>query len=230
MELVSDNTSLRGLAKEYRFLTVLIVVLSFLIFSTLIELAGLGRSWLTIGFLFVIVAAVNAMRDRPALFRVALILALLAATPRLARLFSDDRLVDIAADFLGVTILALTMIVILRRVLIESAPNFDVLCGAAAVYLLIAATWAGSFELIETVAPGSFTGLNADDVTRWNQLVYFSLTTLTTLGYGDINPINSFARLWATLEAALGILYVAILVARLVAIYRLEKGANRSGT
>lgn len=230
IRLVSNNSSLRTIAQKYRLLTVLIVVLLFLIFTTIIELAGLGSLWLAVGFLIVIVAAVNTMNDRPALFHVALILALLAAALRLARLFFDDRLVDIAADFLGAALLALTMVVILRRILIESTPSFDVLCGAAAVYFLIATTWAASFELIEDLAPGSFSGLSADQVTRWNQLVYFSLTTLTTLGYGDISPVNSFARLWAALEAALGVLYVAILVARLVALYRPKKGVNRSGT
>jgi hypothetical protein len=62
-----------------------------------------------------------------------------------------------------------------------------------------------------------------EQVERWNQLVYFSLTTLSTLGYGDISPVKAFARLWATLEAAVGVLYLAILVARLVAVYRPDK-------
>ena len=228
--LVSENTRLKNLVQKYRLLTVLVTVVLFLIFTTTLQLGGLGRSGLTIGFLFVIVAAVNSVSDRPALFRVALIFAALAAAPRLARLFFDNHLVEIGADFLGVVILTFTTLVILRRILMESAPSFDVLCGAAAVYFLIATTWAGSFQLIENIAPGSFTGLSAEQVTRWNQLVYFSLTTLTTLGYGDINPVNPFARLWATLEAAIGVLYIAILVARLVAMYRPDNGPNRSDT
>lgn len=225
---MSEHTSLKGLAQKYRLLTLLVTVVLFLIFTTIIQLAGLGRSWLAISFFFVIVAAVNSVSDRPVLFRVALMFAILAVAPRLARLFVDNRLVEISAEFLGVVILAFTTFVILRRILIESAPNFDILCGAAAVYFLIATTWAGSFQLIENIAPGSFTGLSAEQVTRWNQLVYFSLTTLTTLGYGDINPVNSFARLWATLEAAVGVLYIAILVARLVAMYRPDDGPNHS--
>ena len=60
----------------------------------------------------------------------------------------------------------------------------------------------------------------AVEFSAWTQFLYFSLTTLTTLGYGDITPINPFARIWATLEAVVGTLYVAILVARLVSLYR----------
>ena len=52
--------------------------------------------------------------------------------------------------------------------------------------------------------------------------MYFSFTTLTTLGYGDITPSNTVARIWATLEAVTGTLYLTILVARLVAIYSRE--------
>ena len=48
----------------------------------------------------------------------------------------------------------------------------------------------------------------------------FSLTTVTTLGYGDITPISPVARIWATLEAVTGVLYIAVLVARLVSLYR----------
>ncbi len=50
--------------------------------------------------------------------------------------------------------------------------------------------------------------------------LYFSLTTMTTLGYGDIAPLKPFARIWSTLEAVTGTLYSALLIARLVGLYR----------
>ena len=50
--------------------------------------------------------------------------------------------------------------------------------------------------------------------------LYFSLVTLTTLGYGDIVPISPPARIFAAMEAATGVLYIAITVARLVAGYQ----------
>jgi hypothetical protein len=52
------------------------------------------------------------------------------------------------------------------------------------------------------------------------KFLYFSLTSLTTLGYGDIVAIRPAARMIATLEAAAGVLYIAITVARLVADYQ----------
>ena len=94
---------------------------------------------------------------------------------------------------------------------------------------MLGLAWASSYELIVELWPGEFDELSKDPVERWNQLVYFSLATLTTFGYGDISPINPLARLWSTLEAVTGVLYVAILVARLVAIYRQDGEAYRQG-
>jgi len=51
-------------------------------------------------------------------------------------------------------------------------------------------------------------------------LLYFSLVSLTTLGYGDIVPLTSVARMFSALEAAVGVLYIAITVARLVSSYQ----------
>ena len=56
--------------------------------------------------------------------------------------------------------------------------------------------------------------IDPDIATDWSQLLYFSLTSLTTLGYGDITPLSPVARVWSTLEAVTGVLYIAILVAR----------------
>ena len=53
-----------------------------------------------------------------------------------------------------------------------------------------------------------------------HSLLYFSLVTLTTLGYGDIVPLTQQARVFAALEAVTGVLYMAITVARLVAAYK----------
>ncbi len=50
--------------------------------------------------------------------------------------------------------------------------------------------------------------------------LYFSLTTLTTFGYGDIHPATPVAGVWSTLEAVTGVLYIAVFVARLVSLYR----------
>jgi hypothetical protein len=92
--------------------------------------------------------------------------------------------------------------------------NFDVLSAAVAAYFLLGVAWAVSFDVIETIFPGSFNGL---DPGQWSAFLYFSMGTLTTVGYGDITPANPLVGIWATLEAACGVLYVAVLISHLVA-------------
>jgi uncharacterized membrane protein len=52
--------------------------------------------------------------------------------------------------------------------------------------------------------------------TDWSDFIFYSFTTLTTLGYGDITPVSPAARSFAVLEAITGVFYAAVLVARLV--------------
>ena len=75
-------------------------------------------------------------------------------------------------------------------------------------------------RVIEALAPGSFGFTDPSFEAAWNQLLYFSLVTLTTLGYGDITPVGAVARIWSALEAVTGTLYLAVLIARLVSLYR----------
>jgi hypothetical protein len=53
----------------------------------------------------------------------------------------------------------------------------------------------------------------------WQRMYYFSFTTLTTLGYGDITPVSPYVEPFVTAEAIIGVLYTAVLMARLVSLY-----------
>ena len=89
--------------------------------------------------------------------------------------------------------------------------------GAVVVYLHMALVFAYLQAMVLFFAPGAFgDGLVATDPTVGGRLLYFSFTTLTTVGYGDIVPVHPFARSLANLEAIVGQLYPATLLARLV--------------
>jgi hypothetical protein len=92
--------------------------------------------------------------------------------------------------------------------------------GGVALYLIVALFFAHLYGLLAVLVPETFsggpTGLNAHAVFYRGRLLYFSLVTLTTTGYGDIVPLHSVARSLATLEAVIGQLYPATLLARLV--------------
>jgi hypothetical protein len=90
---------------------------------------------------------------------------------------------------------------------------------SVSLYFLLGMCWFAIYGVLSLLQPGSFAlgGVPLVEPVPWSTLLYFSLTTLTTLGYGDIVAVKPAARMFATLEAAAGVLYVAITVARLVA-------------
>jgi hypothetical protein len=116
-----------------------------------------------------------------------------------------------------VTFSALTWVV-LHAVYAPGRITFHRLQGAAVLYLNAAVICASAFSLIWELSPTAFAILagptgGPDDLAT---MLYFSLTTLTTTGYGDIVPVDPFARSLANLESVIGQFYLAITVARLV--------------
>lgn len=101
--------------------------------------------------------------------------------------------------------------------------------GAIAVYLLVALAWANAYLIVALSVPNAFE-MN-DALTAMGDLKkalgYFSFCTLTTVGYGDITPVHPVARSLASCEALIGQLYPAILIARLLSLRTIEKGARR---
>jgi hypothetical protein len=76
--------------------------------------------------------------------------------------------------------------------------------------------------VLETLAPGSFfvnPANNPDQIVNWWDLVYFSFTTLTSVGFGEITPVTSQARSLVMLEQVAGVLFLALLVARMTGTY-----------
>lgn len=91
---------------------------------------------------------------------------------------------------------------------------------AASIYLLLGMQWFALYMAMDIIAPGAFLHTNVALRQRQSELLYFSLVTLSTIGYGDVVPVDSGARMLAALEGVTGVLYVAIMVALLVNAYR----------
>jgi voltage-gated potassium channel Kch len=89
--------------------------------------------------------------------------------------------------------------------------------------------WSLAYRLVDTLTPGAF----AFNATHEQSMAdfsafYFSFVTLTTVGYGDITPVSSVARMLAVMESMTGTLYVAVLIARLVALYSVPEPLTRN--
>lgn len=99
----------------------------------------------------------------------------------------------------------------------------DVIYAACAVYFLLSFFFVPIYGMLETAMPGSYVDNTLSGPVQWQQLVYYSLITLSTAGYGDILPTTMWARMLAGIEVTIGVLYVAILVARLVSLYDVQR-------
>ena len=97
------------------------------------------------------------------------------------------------------------------------------------IYLLLGLLWATLYLAIDTFYPGSIQ-IGSHAVNRETDLLYFSLITLSTIGYGDIVPFSGEARILAALEGVTGVLYIAITVALLVSRFRTEPSDSRDLT
>ncbi|MEL6152038.1 MAG: potassium channel family protein, partial [Chloroflexota bacterium] len=93
--------------------------------------------------------------------------------------------------------------------------------AAIAIYFLMAGLFTLAYFTIESLTPGAFVSSSGAEIT-WQRLNYFSLVTISTLGYGDIVPIAPAAQSLSAMEASLGTLYIAILIGRFVSLYRGE--------
>ncbi|HYV73341.1 MAG TPA: ion channel [Candidatus Binatia bacterium] len=91
---------------------------------------------------------------------------------------------------------------------------------AVSIYLLLGMLWFSVYCAIDTYQPGSILQGGSLLEHRENQLLYFSLITLSTIGYGDIVPVGPEVRMLAALEGVVGVLYIAITVAILVSAFR----------
>ena len=91
---------------------------------------------------------------------------------------------------------------------------------AVSIYLLLGMLWFSVYCAVDTYYPGSILQGGSVLTSRENELLYFSLVTLSTIGYGDIVPVDPEVRMLAALEGLVGVLYIAITVAILVSAFR----------
>ena len=120
--------------------------------------------------------------------------------------------------------LCLSLYLVWKQVLFTGYVDTNKIVGSICIYILLGLVWAFGYLIAEELFPGSFNGLD-HEVWQGNleQLVYYSMVTLTTVGYGDITPEQPVARFLAFMEGITGIFYTTILVASLI-------GVRLSGT
>jgi hypothetical protein len=207
-----------------RFSTVqlLIALAVLLIAAPFVEELEGGHFILSVLFSLVLVAAVFAVAHRKRSLAIALVLATPAIITRWINQVRPD-LVHPAA-FLVCALLLLAFVIghLLHFILRAPVVTVEVLCASIAAYLMLGLMWTVAYWLVDQLTPGGAFSFNTNrGAQSMNGFTgfYFSFITLSTVGYGDITPVSRAARWLAAMEAMTGLLYVAVLIARLVSLY-----------
>jgi hypothetical protein len=161
-------------------------------------------------------AAINVVSRNKKQLVIGICLAVPMFAATWATSFHDKLWLDLTASISGIAFFAFLAYAIFAFVIRQDHLTRDLIVGAAVVYLLFAIIWALIYQNLDLLKPGSFYISEQDDILQGFPFMYFSLVTITTLGYGDIHPISPAARSAASLEALIGQIYLVFTVARLV--------------
>ena len=117
----------------------------------------------------------------------------------------------------------LVIVIIFRRVFATDRPSSETIFGALCIYLLVGFSFASGYLLLATLKPHAFSfdpASNFPKVPGRFSYIYYSFGTLTSLGAPGISPASDEARSLTAIQAILGVLYLAVLISRLISMYR----------
>ena len=161
-------------------------------------------------------------------------LAAVAALERVFNIFLHNSTLELVGIMSWLLFLLFVISSLLRSVLKQREVTGETISMAISIYLLLGFAWALFYAFLLQLNPDSFGGLAVAQPGHWVEmhhvfpvLGYFSLTTLSTVGFGDITPLTLQARYAAVAEGITGQFYMAVLVARLVGL-QMSRSAGRA--
>ena len=170
----------------------------------------------TIVYSLVLASGVAIGWGRPRLFALAAVAASPALVLRWAAWVTPSSTVALWAELFSLLSVVVIGFVLLAHVFREGPINLMRVQGAVAAYLLIGVAYAYGYQIDSQINPASVES-TVGKMTTFVDWIYFSFCTLSTVGYGDIVPTSRLSRMLAIGESISGQLFLAILIARLVA-------------
>jgi hypothetical protein len=216
-----------GETRHYGYM--LIVLIAIFALFPFVEENNLVRWGLSAAFVALAVAALYSNQEQRWAFRAVVALGTLVLLVDLGGEFGVASLVSwLAASRAGFILLVTVAVAI--PLMSSRRITLDTIYGACCVYLLLALVWTNLYLVIDQIYPGSFTVSvgTVEPATLESQMLYFSLITMTTVGYGDITPLSRQAGMMAAMQGVTAQLYVAVVIARLVSMQMVH--GKRSGS
>jgi hypothetical protein len=202
-----------------RFLLLIVFVVALIVLGPFLEgFIGL-RFFMELFFSIIFAATIYAASQK----RYNIIIAVILLIPTLLAVWTEDVPVNntlLTIGYIcGLMVFAFAVISILIYIFSEQVVTRQTISAAVVVYLLLALMWTFIYRLIENLYPASFAVAQSKLLDAENIYLYFSLVTITTLGYGDITPVGRQAASLAVLEAITGQIYLVVVVAWFVGMY-----------
>jgi len=217
--------------RRFSAVQLLIALVAFFICAPFVEEIKGGDLIVSALFSLVLVAGVIAVAEHKRTLIIAIVLAFPAIAGRWINHFRPDLLPPVVFLVSGLILIAFVVGHLLRYILRAPSVNTEVLCASISAYLMLGLMWTMAYWLVDQLTPGGAFSFNTNTGTHSMSGFtgfYFSFITLSTVGYGDITPVSRVARWLAAMEAMTGLLYVAVLIARLVALYSSPKSDDPS--
>ncbi|ETV06332.1 3-hydroxyisobutyrate dehydrogenase [Pseudomonas aeruginosa 3576] len=207
-----EEPALNALLLRYRFR---LLFFSTVLFTAILGLPSSTKPRVLGSLLLLVLAGMNTLRRRSPLVYLTAFFGLFSLALYTTADFSSpySSLPPGLLRGLSLILLYLTLFAALfRRVTQERPVTHELLYGLCALYLQMALAFALAYYMVEQMQPASF--IASHGALGLDTFVYYSLVTLTTVGYGDIQAINPLARLLAGSEGVIGVLFIALAVAR----------------
>ena len=225
---------MRRKLSEHRFTFLLAALLLLLLLAPVapvldsMKRPGLGAGLVAVLFTLVLLAAVPAVGRTRKTVGIAMALVAPSIVLRSIDLVTHNEALRPAHLVCGSLYLVFVAALILKYLFRMQRVTFNAVSASLCIYMVLGVLWCYAYSLLDMLDPTAFSlaspqnrdiGPAASGAERTITLLYYSFTTLTTLGYGDITPASHFARMLAVTEAVVGQVILVVLVARLVGMH-----------
>ena len=195
------------------------IILVFFIGPVAFDYGLLSIVNLEILFLVILIFSIFLHRHDSKLFKVTVVSLIII----LINILFFDNNQSVSQYFLKILIVSITIAELFREIFKTKIIDSHIISSAISIYVLVGIFWYLLFMFLLMIDPDSFYIRNFNPEMVSIDMIYFSFTTLTTLGYGDITPVSYTAKMWSITEAMMGVMFLAVMISRVVSLFGSKK-------
>lgn len=195
------------------------IILVFFIGPVAFDYGLLSIVNLEILFLVILIFSIFLHQHDSKLFKVTVVSLIII----LINILFFDNNQSVSQYFLKILIVSITIVELFREIFKTKIIDSHIISSAISIYVLVGIFWYLLFMFLLMIDPDSFYIRNFNPEMVSIDMIYFSFTTLTTLGYGDITPVSYTAKMWSITEAMMGVMFLAVMISRVVSLFGSKK-------